>query len=69
MVEHEELIRVDIDFDDWLARGSGGSAAAPLVARLLDEQPPGAESFRVVEGEDGRRLHQHYWLVRWRRPS
>jgi SAM-dependent methyltransferase len=68
-VEHEELTRVDIDFDDWLARGSGGQAAAELVERLLDEQPAGAESFRVVEGEDGRRLQQHYWLVRWRRPS
>jgi SAM-dependent methyltransferase len=69
VVEHEELMQVDIDFDDWLARGSGGPAAAPLVAQLLTEQPVEAESFRVVEGEDGRRLHQHYWLARWRRPN
>jgi SAM-dependent methyltransferase len=69
VVEHEELMQVDIDFDDWLARGSGGQAAAGLVARLLEEQPAGAESFRVVEGEDGRRLQQRYWLARWRRPS
>jgi SAM-dependent methyltransferase len=69
VVEHEELVRVDIDFDDWLARGSGGPAVAPLVERLLDEQPAGAESFRVSGGEDGRRLQQNYWLCRWRRPG
>lgn len=69
VIEHEELIQVDLDFDDWLARGSGGQAAAGLVARLLEEQPAGAECFRVVEGEDGRRLQQHYWLGRWRRPD
>jgi SAM-dependent methyltransferase len=69
VVEREELVLVDIDFDDWLARGSGGRAAAALVARLLDEQPPGAESFRVVEGDAGRRLRQRYWLCRWRRPD
>jgi SAM-dependent methyltransferase len=67
--EHEELVPVDIDFDDWLARGSGGRAAAGLVTRLLEEQPASAERFRVVEGQDGRRLHQHYWIARWRRPD
>jgi len=69
VVEHEELARVDIDFDEWLARGSGGQAVAGLVARLLDEQPASAESFRVLDGEDGRRLQQDYWLCRWRRPG
>ncbi len=69
ILEHEELAQVDIDFDEWLERGSGGRDAAPLVAQLLDEQPSGAESFRVVEGDGGRRLQQRYWLVRWRRPD
>lgn len=69
VVEHEELVQVDIDFGDWLARGSGGAATAGLVARLLDEQPTSAESFRVVEAKDGRRLHQRYWIARWRRPT
>jgi SAM-dependent methyltransferase len=68
-LEHEELVQVDIDFDEWLERGSGGGAAAPLVARLLDERPSGAESFSVVEGDEGRRLQQRYWLARWRRPD
>jgi SAM-dependent methyltransferase len=69
VVEEEEIVLVDIDFDDWLARGSNGRAAAGLVERLLDEQPTSAESFRVVQDENGRRLLQHYWLVRWRRPE
>lgn len=69
VAEREELVPVDIDFDDWLARGSSGLAVAGLVAGLLDEQPGGAESFRVVDGENGRRLLQRYWLCRWRRPA
>lgn len=69
VAEQEELVPVDIDFDDWLARGSAGSAAAGLVASLLTEQPSSAESFRVVDGEDGKRLLQRYWLCRWRRPA
>jgi 2-polyprenyl-3-methyl-5-hydroxy-6-metoxy-1,4-benzoquinol methylase len=69
IVEHEEIAAVDIDFDDWLARGSTGRAAAGLIEQLLDEQPAGAESFRVVQGKGGRRLQQCYQLVRWHRPE
>lgn len=69
VVEREEIAPVDIDFDDWLARGSNGRAAAGLIDQLLNERPAGSESFRVVQGENGRRLQQHYWLVRWRRPE
>ncbi len=68
-LDHERLIPLDIDFDDWLARGSGGTAAAPLVDELLAQRPEGAESFRVVAGDEGRRLRQRYWLGRWRRPG
>jgi SAM-dependent methyltransferase len=68
-LEHEELVGVDIDFDDWLERGSGGRAAAQPITHLLDERPGGAESFRVVESDEGRRLQQRYWLARWRRPA
>lgn len=68
-LEHEQLIPLDIDFDDWLARGSGGRAASPLVDELLEQRPEGAESFRVISGDKGRRLHQRYWLARWRRPD
>jgi len=66
VLDEEKLIPIEIDFDDWLERGSGGADAADLVARLLREQPPGAESFKVIQGEGGRRLRQRYWLGRWR---
>jgi len=56
-------------FDDWLARGSAGRSAAPLIDQLVARLPEGADSFRVVDGKDGRRLHQRYWLALWRRPK
>lgn len=68
-LDEQRLIPLEIDFDDWLERGSGGADAADLVTQLLREQPPGAESFSVSEGEAGRRLHQRYWLARWRLPA
>lgn len=68
-VEHEEALPVEIDFDDWLERGSGGRAAAGLVERLIEEQPPGAESFQVVRDGESRQLRQRYWLCGWRRPD
>ncbi len=63
----EELIPFDLDFGEWLGRGSGGPAAAALIDRLLTEAPETADSFRVVgEGEE-RRLALHNSLTRWRR--
>jgi SAM-dependent methyltransferase len=67
-LDQERLIQLDIDFDDWLARGSGGRAAMPLIDELLKQRPAGAESFRVSAAAEGRRLHQRYWLGRWCRP-
>lgn len=67
-LDEESLIPINIDFDEWLSRGSGGPGAAPLIDRLLSERPEGAESFQVVDQGEGRRLLQRYWLSRWRRP-
>lgn len=67
VIEREELVEVDIDFEDWLERGSGGRSSAALVGRLVAQRPEGAESFRVVDGEGGRRLQQRYWLALARR--
>jgi hypothetical protein len=69
VLEHQQLTQVDIDFDEWLERGSGGRDAGPLVAQLLREQPGTTERFRVVDSDNGRRLQQCYWLARWRRPA
>jgi SAM-dependent methyltransferase len=68
-LDKEQLISLDIDFEDWLGRGSGGRAAGPLVDELLAQRPEGDESFRVAGGDKGRRLRQRYWLGRWRRPD
>jgi ubiquinone/menaquinone biosynthesis C-methylase UbiE len=68
-LEEERLVPIEIDYEDWLARGSAGQSASPLIDKLLAERPGGAESFRVTAGPEGRRLHQRYWLGRWRRPA
>jgi SAM-dependent methyltransferase len=66
-VESEQLIAFDLDYEDWLRRGSGGPAAAELIERLLERLPEGSGCFRVDEGDDGRRLSLVNSLTRWRR--
>jgi SAM-dependent methyltransferase len=68
-LDHEQTVPIELDYDEWLGRGSGGAAAASLIDRLLADPPPAAECFRVVDGDGGRRLHLRYWLSRWRRPG
>jgi SAM-dependent methyltransferase len=58
----------EIDFDEWLNRGSGGPANAELIERLVGEAPSTARSF-VVSGETGERtLRYRNSLHRWRVP-
>jgi SAM-dependent methyltransferase len=67
-LEDEEVHPLVIDFEDWLARGSGGATAGPLVERLLTERPPTATSFRVEgDRETGRTLTYMFIVARWRR--
>jgi len=66
-LESEQLIPVELDYEDWLQRGSGGDAAAAVIDRLLEEAPEGVECFQV-SGEPGqRRLLFQTMLLRWRR--
>jgi SAM-dependent methyltransferase len=65
----ERIVPLDLDYGEWLQRGSGGPAAAALIDRLLGEAPPGAESFRVVGTGDGRRLLLRNSVTRWRVPG
>ncbi len=70
VAEHEELVPVDIDFDDWLARGSGGQAVAGLVARAARRAAAQRRELprRRRRGAAGA-CQQRYWLARWRRPD
>jgi ubiquinone/menaquinone biosynthesis C-methylase UbiE len=65
-LEREHVYPITLDFDDWLARGSGASAA-PLVEQALAERPGGADCFRVRREGDQRVLELRMWLAVWRR--
>ena len=67
-LDEEQVLPLEIDFDEWLGRGSGGPTAAALIERLLGEAPASAESFRVSGEGDGRRLALRNSVTRWRRP-
>jgi SAM-dependent methyltransferase len=64
--DQERIVPFEIDFEEWLYRGSGGSVNAELIERLRAEAPPRAESF-IVSGEGADRvLHYRNSLHRWR---
>jgi ubiquinone/menaquinone biosynthesis C-methylase UbiE len=66
--ESQRLIPFEIDYEDWLRRGSGGPVAAGLIERLVQQLPEGSGCFRVYDSENGRRLALVNSLTRWRRP-
>jgi SAM-dependent methyltransferase len=68
-LDREELVPFELPFVDWRDRSSGGKDAAPLIDRLLEEAPPGAQAFQVLGEGDERRLILHNMLFRWRRPA
>lgn len=63
-----ETAPLDIEFEEWLGRGSGGALAAPLIERLLAEAPSGARYFRVSGAPPARTLHLRTLTGSWRRP-
>jgi SAM-dependent methyltransferase len=64
----DRVVPFEVDYDEWLNRGSGGPTNAELIERLRREAPPQAESF-VVSGEgEGRTLRYRNSLHRWRVP-
>jgi SAM-dependent methyltransferase len=65
----DRVVPFEIDFDEWIGRGSGGPANAALIERLLGEAPATAASFVVSGGSGaGRRLALRNSLHRWRVP-
>lgn len=67
-LEEERLIPFGLDFDEWLARSTGGPGATELISSCVAERPAGASAFKVIDTEAGRRLELEYSLTRWRRP-
>lgn len=65
-LEREEIVTLEIDFEDWLARGSGRSNAA-LIDDALARAPEGLAHFRVAPGSGGRVLDYRIALTLWRR--
>ncbi len=68
-LEHEEVVPFELDFEDWLQRGSGGSGAGALIDRALSDRPGGTDCFQITERGQGRVLKLQMWLARWRKPS
>ena len=66
-LDQERVAGFELDFEEWLGRGSGAAASAALIDELL-ARPAGSECFEVVEAEGRRRLRLRYWLSRWRVP-
>jgi hypothetical protein len=66
-LEDERLFGLELDFDDWLARGSASAADRRLVERALGQPPAAVECFKVDEAEGRRVLKLRVWLSRWRR--
>lgn len=64
-VERELIIPLELDFDDWLARGQADPAGQALAERALAQRPPGADCFAVERRDDGgRALHLRVWVAR-----
>lgn len=66
-LELERVLTLELDFDDWLTRGSGGRAAPELVEQVLHDRPAGTECFQVRQLDARRVLRLRMWLSRWRR--
>ena len=61
----EQVIPFEIDYAEWLNRGSGGPANAELIDGLLDERPSSAVSFAVSGTGAERRLALRNSVTRW----
>ncbi len=64
-LEEDVVLGLELDFDDWLRRGSGATTAAGVIERLLADPPPQAHSFTVTERDGRRSLRLRLWAGRW----
>jgi ubiquinone/menaquinone biosynthesis C-methylase UbiE len=64
-LDSEQVIPFEIDYAEWLNRGSGGAANAELIDRLLGEAPASVASFVVTGEGPERRLTLRNSVTRW----
>jgi SAM-dependent methyltransferase len=65
-LEEEQFVELELDFEDWVQRGSGGAASAALIERQLAERPATAECFEVRRRNGARLLALRLWMSAWR---
>jgi ubiquinone/menaquinone biosynthesis C-methylase UbiE len=63
--EREQLVRFELDFDEWLARGSGSDSGRSLIDHALAAPPPGVKSFRVTTRARKKVLELKLWRSRF----
>jgi SAM-dependent methyltransferase len=66
-LEAEHVVEFELDFDDWLRRGSADPETWALIERALASPPSAAESFRISNRDASRVLQLRMWIGRWRR--
>lgn len=59
----------EVDYEEWLGRGSGGPANRELIARALAERDDAPEVFHVTRDGEPERLHLSYDVLVWQRPA
>jgi SAM-dependent methyltransferase len=69
VLEREQLVPLSLDFEEWIARGSGGERSRALILQAVADRVPAPDVFRVDGTGAGRRLELVYWLSLWRRPA
>jgi SAM-dependent methyltransferase len=67
-LERERQTAFELDFDDWLRRGTADSDARALVALAVADRPGGSRCFALGEQQQRRTLMLQMWLGCFRRP-
>ncbi len=64
---HEQRFPFELDFDDWLHRGTDSQADRDMIELSLADRPDGSDCFSVSTQPAGRVLRLQMWLGVWRR--
>src|SRR5579875_561905 len=64
---HEQRFAFDLDFEDWLRRGTDNQASRDLVELSLSSRPESSDCFHIQTESQGRVLQLQMWLGVWGR--